>query len=64
MKLIRSCILLLAVCLPTSWTLAHVARADEMGAGGSGGEMKKMKKKAKKKDPAAAGAAKTEMKKE
>ena len=47
MKLIRSMFLLLAVCLPTSWTLAHAedAPADK------GGEMKdaKPKKKAKKK---------------
>ena len=33
MKLIRGMVLLLAVCLPTTWTLAH---ADE-GAAGSGG---------------------------
>jgi hypothetical protein len=47
-KLIRCCLLMLAVALPTSWTMAQVAHADEMGAGGSGGEMKKSKKKKKK----------------
>jgi hypothetical protein len=47
MKLIRGVVLLLAVCLPTTWTLAHA----EEGAAGSGGEMKdaKPKKKGKKK---------------
>jgi hypothetical protein len=47
MKLTRTLFLFLAVCLPTTWTLAH---ADE-GAAGSGGEMKdaKPKKKGKKK---------------
>jgi hypothetical protein len=51
MKLIRAMVLFMAVCLPTTWTLAH---ADE-GAAGSGGEMKdaKPKKKGKKKKPAA-----------
>jgi hypothetical protein len=62
MKLIRGCLLLLAVCLPTSWTMARVAHADEMGAGGSGGEMKK-KHKGKKKDAGGAGGAKGEMEK-
>ena len=49
MNLIRAMFLLLAVCLPTTWTLAHAA--DE-GAAGSGGEMKdaKPKKKGKKKE--------------
>jgi len=48
MKLIRAMFLLLAVCLPTSWTLAH---AEEGAAGAAGGEMKdaKPKKKGKKK---------------
>jgi hypothetical protein len=47
MKLIRAITLLLAVCLPTTWTLAHAAE----GAAGAGGEMKdaKPKKKGKKK---------------
>jgi hypothetical protein len=47
MKLIRAMFLLLAVCLPTTWTLAHA----EEGAAGSGGEIKdaKPKKKSKKK---------------
>jgi hypothetical protein len=54
MRLVRGCMLLLAVLLPTSWT---IARADEMGAGGSmGGEKKKAKKKAKKKDDTMGGA--------
>jgi hypothetical protein len=63
MKLIRGMVLLLAVCLPTTWTLAHAA--DE-GAAGMGGEMKdaKPKKKGKKKkaEGGAAGAAGGEMK--
>ena len=45
MKLTRAMFLLLAICLPTTWTLAH---ADD-GAGGSG-EMKPKKKKKKKKE--------------
>ena len=49
MKLIRACFLLLAVALPTSWTIARAA--DEPPAGDSGGDMKKGgKKKSKKKD--------------
>jgi hypothetical protein len=46
MKLIRTITLLLAVCLPATWTLAHA----EEGAAGAGGEMKdaKPKKKSKK----------------
>jgi hypothetical protein len=46
MKLIRACFVLLAVLLPTTWT---IARADEMKDGDKGGEMKKdgKKKKAK-----------------
>jgi hypothetical protein len=49
MKLIRSLFLLLAVLLPTTWT---IARADEMKDGDKGGEMKKdgMKKKKSKGD--------------
>ena len=46
MSLIRATFLLLAVCLPTTWTLAHA----ETGAGGTGGEMKPKKKGKKKKD--------------
>jgi hypothetical protein len=47
MNLIRAMFLLLAVCLPTTWTLAHA----EEGAAGTGGETKeaKPKKKSKKK---------------
>lgn len=46
MKLIRAIFLFMAVCLPTTWTLAHAA--DEPAGGG---EMKdsKPKKKSKKK---------------
>ena len=46
MRLIRAMFLFLAVCLPTTWTLAHAA--DEAAGGG---EMKdsKPKKKSKKK---------------
>jgi hypothetical protein len=49
MNLIRSCFLLLAVLLPTTWT---IARADEMKDGDKGGDMKKdgMKKKKSKGD--------------
>jgi hypothetical protein len=49
MRLIRAMFLLMAVCLPTTWTLAHAA--EEGAAGGGGGEMKegKSKKKSKKK---------------
>jgi hypothetical protein len=46
MRLIRAMFLFMAVCLPTTWTLAHAA--DEGGASG-GGEMKDAKKKGKKK---------------
>jgi hypothetical protein len=54
MNLIRGIFLLLAVCLPTTWTLAHAA--DE-GAAGSGGEStkKKSKKGGKKKEGGEAG---------
>ena len=45
MKMIRACFLLLAVLLPTSWTIAH---ADDKPADSSG-DMKKSKKKSKKK---------------
>jgi hypothetical protein len=48
MKLIRACFLLLAVALPTSWTIAHAA--DEPPAGDSGDMKKSSKKKSKKKD--------------
>jgi len=49
MKLIRACFLVLAVMLPTSWTLAH---AEDAPKDEKGGEMKKEKKakKAKKKE--------------
>lgn len=47
MKLIRAMFLLLAVCLPTTWTLAHAG--DEGGAAGEGGDMSKSKKKGGKK---------------
>ncbi len=46
MKLIRSLFVLLAICLPTSWTLAH---AEDAPAPDKGGEMKKAKKKKKEK---------------
>ena len=46
MKLIRTCFVLLAVLIPTSWTLAHAG--DDMKDGTmkdeKGGEMKKDKK--------------------
>jgi len=45
MKLIRAVFFMLAVLLPTSWTIAHAAE----GMGGSSGE-KKSKKKSKKKE--------------
>ena len=56
MRLIRAVFLFLAVCLPTTWTLAH---ADEgaAGAGGGGGEMKPKKKSKKKKDTSGAAGA-------
>ena len=49
MKLIRACFLVLAVLVPTSWT---VARAEDAPKDDKGGEMKKEKKskKSKKKD--------------
>ena len=48
MKLIRACFLVLAVLLPTSWTLA---RAEDAPKDEKGGEMKPKKaKKSKKKD--------------
>jgi hypothetical protein len=52
MRLIRAVFLFLAVCLPTTWTLAH---ADE-GMGGAAGETKP-KKKSKKKSKDTSGAA-------
>jgi len=45
MKLIRAMVLLLAVLLPATWTLAHA----EEGSGGSDGGMKPKKKGKKKK---------------
>jgi hypothetical protein len=50
MNLIRACFLVLAVLLPTSWTIANAAGDDMGGGAGSGGDMKKSKKKSKKKD--------------
>jgi hypothetical protein len=47
MKLIRAMFLLLAVTLPTSWTLAHAA--DEAGGGGEMKDSKPKKKDKKKK---------------
>lgn len=46
MTLIRSMVVLLAVCLPATWTIAHA----EDGAAGAGGEMKPKKKGKKKKE--------------
>jgi hypothetical protein len=46
MKLIRAITLLLAVCLPTTWTLAH---AEEGAAGDMKDAKPKKEKKAKKK---------------
>jgi hypothetical protein len=46
MKPIRGLFLMLAVLLPTTWT---IARADEMKDGDKGGEMKKEGKKKKSK---------------
>jgi hypothetical protein len=49
MKLIRAGVLVLAVLLPTSWTIARAA--DDMKEGEKSGEMKKGKsKKSKKKE--------------
>jgi hypothetical protein len=48
MKLIRAMFLFMAVCLPTTWTLAHAA--DEAGSGGEMKEAKPKKKSKKKKD--------------
>jgi hypothetical protein len=45
MKLIRACFLVLAVLLPTSWT---IAQAEDAPKDEKGGEMKKAKKKKKK----------------
>ena len=49
MKLIRACLVALAVLVPTSWT---IARADDAPKDDKGGEMKKEKKakKSKKKE--------------
>jgi hypothetical protein len=54
MKLIRAIFLVMAVLLPTSWTIAH---ADDMG-GDKSGDMKKSKKKSKKKSSGDMGDAK------
>ncbi len=52
MTLIRAFFLLLAVTLPTTWTIARAA--DEPAGGDSSGDMKKSsKKKSKKKDKGA-----------
>jgi hypothetical protein len=53
MKLIRACFLLMAVLLPTTWTLAHAG--DDMGDKGAADAKPKKKKKSKKKDDAAGG---------
>ena len=59
MKLIRTCMLALAVLLPTSWTLAHAAGDDMKEGGDKGAETgKKAKKKSKKKDSGDMGDAK------
>jgi hypothetical protein len=47
MKLIRAMFLLLAVCLPTSWTLAH---AEDAPAADAPAKEAKPKKKSKKKE--------------
>jgi len=54
MKLIRALFLMLAVLLPTSWTIAHAE-----GMGGASGETKKKSKK-KKKDAGGMGGMKGE----
>ena len=46
MKLIRAVFFMLAVLVPTSWTIAHAAE----GTGGSSGEKKSKKKSKKKKE--------------
>jgi hypothetical protein len=48
MKLIRAIFLLLAVCLPTSWTLAHAEDAPPADAAKEAKPKKKGKKKEKK----------------
>jgi hypothetical protein len=60
MKLIRAMFLLLAVCLPTSWTLAH---AEDAPPAGEAPKEAKPKKKGKKKEKKEA-APKTDEKKE
>ena len=47
MRLIRACVVVLAILVPASWTLAH---AGDTGAAGSGGSKKSKKKSSKKKD--------------
>jgi hypothetical protein len=46
MKLVRACLVALAVLIPTSWTIAH---ADDMKDGDKGAETKKEGKKKSKK---------------
>jgi hypothetical protein len=50
MKLIRAMFLLLAVCLPTSWTLAHAEDAPPADAAKEAKPKKKSKKKEKKEE--------------
>jgi len=50
MKLTRTLFLFLAVCLPTTWTLAHAAEEGAAGASGETKEAKPKKKGKKKKD--------------
>jgi hypothetical protein len=50
MKLIRAMFLLLAVCLPTSWTLAHAEDAPPADAAKEAKPKKKGKKKEKKEE--------------
>ena len=61
MKLIRVCMLALAVLLPTSWTLAHAG--DEMKEGDKSGEAKKSKKSKKKEGGEMGGEKKGDMEK-
>jgi hypothetical protein len=50
MRLIRACIVVLAILLPVSWTVAQAGDTGDMGAAGSGGGKKSKKKSSKKKD--------------
>ena len=52
MKLIRAMFLLLAVCLPTSWTLAHAEDAPPADAAKKEAKPKKKGKKKEKKEEA------------